>query len=81
VQIRYYERRGTRFTCADCGWTGLGSELEQGEVFAEIVEWDCPHCGRKVAFAQFPDLDETRRAAEGGNRDAQAALEDWPRNR
>ncbi len=48
--------------------------LAQGEVFAEIVEYDCPRCSEKVTFAPFPTREETAAAAQSGNEEAATAL-------
>jgi hypothetical protein len=62
----YFDRPTCRFTCRGCGWTGLGGALEQGEVFREIVEYDCPDGHRRVTFVAFPTYDEVGHAAEAG---------------
>ena len=40
-------------TCGGCGWTGLGAEMESGEVFDEGVEKNCPRCSRRWGYVQF----------------------------
>jgi hypothetical protein len=70
----YYDVPKTRFTCGNCQWSGTGVELAQGEVFAEIVEYDCPQCGERVTFAAFPSREETAAAAQSGNDEAARAL-------
>lgn len=69
----YYDLPKTRFTCNKCQWSGLGAMLTQGEVYQEIVEYDCPQCYEKVTFAAFPNREETEAAARTG--DAEAARE------
>jgi hypothetical protein len=48
--------------------------LAQGEVFAELVEYDCPRCSEKVTVAAFPTREETAVAAQSGNDEAVRAL-------
>nr|WRX71492.1 Sel1-like repeat protein [Actinomycetes bacterium] len=71
---RYHEVPTTWFTCRSCDWAGPGALLAQGEVFAEIVEYDCPRCSEKVTFAAFPTREETAVAAQSGNDEAARAL-------
>jgi hypothetical protein len=52
----------------------MGAELRQGEVFEQIVEYDCPQCGERVTFVAFPTSDEVRAAAAAGNEEAATEL-------
>lgn len=73
--VPYYERLAMSFTCADCGWTGVGSQLEAGELFEDLVEFDCPNCSRRITFSVFPSLEEARAAAVAGNEEAAHEVE------
>jgi predicted RNA-binding Zn-ribbon protein involved in translation (DUF1610 family) len=68
--VSYYERKTRTFTCDECSWTGLGSELGIYESYSEIVEWACPNCGEKLTFSSFPTREETQAAAEAGDQEA-----------
>jgi predicted RNA-binding Zn-ribbon protein involved in translation (DUF1610 family) len=68
--VPYFERSSREFSCHSCSWRGPGSQLKQGELFAQLVEYDCPQCGERVTFASFPTYAETQAAAEAGNAEA-----------
>ena len=70
----YYDVPKTRFTCNKCQWSGLGAMLTQGEIYQEVVEYDCPQCHEKVTFAAFPNREETEAAAQTGNAEASREL-------
>lgn len=70
----YYERKSAHMSCSDCPWTGLGTDLQLGEVFGEVAEYNCPGCGTKVISCAFPTYEEIRAAAEAGDAEAQEQL-------
>jgi hypothetical protein len=51
----------TQIKCLKCDWTGLGSELEQGEIFDYLFEMDCPKCGEHVTTINHPSNEESRK--------------------
>lgn len=48
------------WTCDACGWSGLGSELEIGEVYDTLHELDCPQCHTRMGCVPHPTLKEAR---------------------
>lgn len=46
------------FSCPDCGWEGMGSELDDGDFseYSFIGNLECPKCGHLIAFWQAPLL-------------------------
>ncbi len=70
----YFDVANERFTCGNCQWSGTGVELSLGELFAEIVEYDCLQCGERVTFAASPTREEALAAAQTGNEAAATAL-------
>lgn len=58
---KYYDKwRSAMHTCRACGWQGLGSELQQGEMFDALFEVDCPKCGERVTVVELPTIEESR---------------------
>lgn len=72
--MSYFDRPTSLVECRGCAWGGQGSELRQGEVFRELVEYDCPNCGERVLFVLFPTRAEVESAAASGVADAIAML-------
>ena len=58
----YYELRKKALTCPECGWQGLGVDLNVSEVFERscIIEYVCPKCSFDIAFSQGPTTQESR---------------------
>jgi hypothetical protein len=74
MAIGYYDRANCEVACRNCSWRGFGSQLEQGEVFRDVVEYDCPRCGARVTVVAFPTREETQAAADAGDAEAISAL-------
>jgi len=56
----YYSYKNEKLSCEHCGWTGLGSEVEQGEMFNDGFELDCPKCHERFpGLILFPTIAET----------------------
>jgi hypothetical protein len=56
----YYSNwQAEKFSCK-CGWSGLGSELKNGEIFESLYEVDCPSCVQPVDIITYPTLAESR---------------------
>jgi hypothetical protein len=56
----FYTYESENFVCKHCGWTGLGKEVEQGEMFHSGFEVDCPNCHERFpGLIQFPTIEET----------------------
>ena len=56
----YYTYKKHIYQCKKCDWQGLGSELQQGEMFDALFELDCPSCSETVTFVSYPTIDESR---------------------
>lgn len=56
----YYQHRKQTWTCEACGWTGLGSALEIGEVYDTLHELDCPQCHIRMGCVPHPTIEEAR---------------------
>lgn len=54
----YYEYEKEQFSCSNCGWTGKGTQVKQGEVFGELFEIDCPNCYEVIGSVSFPTFEE-----------------------
>ena len=50
------------FTCEDCGWSGKGQALVNGDFSEEsfIGDLDCPKCFKLVAHWQSPLNDDNQ---------------------
>ena len=53
--------KATQHKCFKCSWTGLGSEMEQGDVFDYLFEMDCPKCGEHIMSISHPSNEESRK--------------------
>jgi hypothetical protein len=62
-----------RFQCK-CGWVGPFSDLWK-EHFQELFDASCPNCETMLAIVSFPTLNDIRRAAREGNKEAQKELQ------
>ncbi len=61
MNVSYYDDwRERRSQCGNCGWQGLGSELQTGEMFRELMEMECPGCGQRLLVVSYPTLAESR---------------------
>ena len=49
----YYEYKNEQYNCKNCGWNGLGEELEQDEVYDELFDVNCPQCHEHIGFVSF----------------------------
>ena len=59
--MNYYDWKSNRQSCLRCRWTGLGSESELGETFADGAEYICPNCHEVLRFVAYPLLRESIR--------------------
>jgi hypothetical protein len=63
--MKYYSNwRATTFSCRNCGWSALGSEFSQGEVYNELVGRDCPKCHSESFVIELPTPEEILAAGE-----------------
>jgi hypothetical protein len=46
--------------CDKCGWKGRGEECEQGEMFEELFELNCPSCSKRLFVVTYPTIEESR---------------------
>jgi hypothetical protein len=58
--LTWHTYKAQRFCCKTCGWQGLGSDLELGEEFDQLVELNCPQCETKLSFVMYPTLADSR---------------------
>jgi len=60
MRLDYYNLKNTNCTCRQCNWTGLGSELEPGEMYLNdcFSECLCPKCGYLIGTVLFPTFEE-----------------------
>lgn len=57
----YYDGWETEtFGCSKCGWSGKGAECQQGEMFRELYELDCPNCCTTLTVITYPTIEESR---------------------
>ncbi|MCH8547001.1 MAG: hypothetical protein LAT54_09735 [Cryomorphaceae bacterium] len=57
-ELNYYTYKSTEFRCEKCGWTGLGEEATQGEMFNELFEIHCRTCDEAIAAIPYPTFEE-----------------------
>ncbi len=68
----YYSYKGEKFSCRHCGWIGTGKEVEEGEMFDDGFEVDCPKCQEHFpGLIMFPLIEEV--IEEGSKKDKLAA--------
>lgn len=71
--VDYYGRwRADAFACRRCDWHGIGAELDEGELFEAVLEYDCPKCHLRVVTVSLPTHDEA--IAHGSEADKAGAL-------
>ena len=69
----YYSSVDEKFSCNHCGWTGTGKEVEEGEMFEDGFEVDCPNCHEHFpGLIMFPMIEEV--LEKGSKKDKLAAL-------
>lgn len=53
--MKFHEYTNEKFQCPYCEWSGLGSELSQGDVWAAGFEIHCPKCHERLpGLIEFP---------------------------
>jgi hypothetical protein len=58
ISLNYYAYKKHNLNCKECNWSGLGKEANQGEIFDELFELDCPNCSKTIAYVGYPTHDE-----------------------
>jgi hypothetical protein len=56
MMFNYFTYRDADVTCPNCGWTGKGGDLKDGD-YSEahyIMDMDCPKCFERIGARQFP---------------------------
>jgi len=56
--LNYFTYEKENIKCNKCGWSGLGKQLENGEIFDSLYELNCPKCHKPVGFISFPSFEE-----------------------
>jgi hypothetical protein len=52
---KFFAYKSNMYSCKHCGWTGLGCETIQGEMFRYGIELDCPKCHERFpGLIEFP---------------------------
>ena len=73
MKTDYYSFKGEKFSCRNCGWTGTGKEIEEGEMFDDGFEVDCPNCHEHFpGLIMFPMIEEV--LGKGSKKDKLAAV-------
>ena len=68
----YYAYTNESYSCKHCGWTGLGKDVTQGDMFDAGFEVECPNCNERFpGLIQFPTIEET--LEKGSDEDKRAA--------
>ena len=53
-----YTYKSHNYQCKNCNWTGKGEVLEQGDLYEDGFEVNCPACGKLLELVVFPTFDE-----------------------
>jgi hypothetical protein len=71
----YYSYKTEKYSCRHCGWIGFGKDAEQGEIFKDGFEVDCPKCHERLpGLILFPTIEETlEKGTEADKRAANAS--------
>jgi hypothetical protein len=57
---RYYDGwEAVTFDCKRCGWSGLGEQCEQGEMFRQLFALVCPKCALRLTVITYPTIEES----------------------
>jgi len=73
----YYDPawRTETFTCP-CGWAGTEEQMG-GDAYADLRDCCCPLCDRMLLIIEYPLIQDLRRIAATGNKEAQRDLALW----
>lgn len=55
----HYDWKNGEQACPSCGWVGLGSDTEIGEIFNDGAEYHCPDCNYRFGYIAYPLLSES----------------------
>src|SRR5688500_10385759 len=56
----FYSYQNESYSCKHCGWTGIGKDVAQGEMFDDGFEVNCPNCHERFpGLILFPTIEET----------------------
>jgi hypothetical protein len=56
----YYDWQEGTVRCAECGWSGKGSDATVRESFDDGTEYECPQCGLYFGFCAYPLMSEVQ---------------------
>ena len=66
--------RDRQWACSQCEWIGRGSEATQ-ELFAELLQVDCPRCDARLTLIPLPTNETILRAAAANHPEALAMMD------
>lgn len=47
-------------TCRKCSWQGTGEQCKVGEIYHELIGYNCPSCGEEIFVINLPTIEESR---------------------
>lgn len=66
MKLNYFTFKNQDINCNQCGWSGIGSNLQYGDYHEDfIVDMCCPKCNETIGFWQSPlnnEVDEWKKA-------------------
>lgn len=66
------------YRCEKCGWSGYGEELEQGDLYRDGFEVNCPKCKELLELIVFPTFEEVLKfGSEAEKKDVREQMGFW----
>lgn len=73
-----YTYKEHQYTCDNCGWSGKGEVLKQGDLYEEGFEVNCPECKELLELVVFPTIEEVLKFGTGEEKkQAREEMEFW----
>ncbi len=73
-----YNYKSHQYQCKNCDWTGKGEVLEQGDLYEDGFEVNCPECGNLLEFVVLPTFDEVLKyGTEEEKKEVREQMEFW----
>lgn len=54
----FYTYSYTKYCCENCGWNGLGDELEVVDIVSGLLDFACPNCESTIVLISIPTIRE-----------------------